>query len=129
MIQENAYTSNLVKEACVVINGQVFSYLDSGLTRDVFVNEDKTVVIKIDKEKGFNEEELRIYESARPDVQKNMARTWQEDGYLFQEYLDREWQSKVPLDQFVWAAKSRNEVGLDKDGNLKCYDLSEYMRY
>lgn len=129
MIQEHVHTSNLVKEACVVINGKVFSYLDSGLTRDVFVSEDKTVVVKIDREKGYNKEELQIYEGARPDVQKQMARTWQENGYLFQEYLDREWHDKVSLDQFVWAAKSRNEVGLDKDGNLKCYDLSEYMRY
>lgn len=114
-------------DTAIIINGQIFSYLDSGFTRDVFVNEEKTVVVKLEKEKGYNKEELEVYENTKD--KSRLAKTWVENGYLFQEYLDKDWHSKVPLNEFIWAGKCRNEVGLDKDGNLKCYDLSEYMRY
>jgi len=125
----------------VIVNGKAFTYKNSGLTRRVFVNKDKTLVVKIPVGKysqHFNDEELECWESASDDVKKELANTKRlENGYIIQEYLHTiddeitgEWLNRpMTMKEIRFASSCRDDVGYDKDGNLKCYDLHEYKKY
>lgn len=125
-----------VQKQAIVFDNEVFTYFDEGLTRYVFVNEDKTRVIKILIDatmKDYNTEEAEIYDKASDKVRSEMAETRLVAGGLLieQEFCnpikfdDRE----LDLKQLQFASACRDEVGWDKDGNLVCFDLDEYRRY
>lgn len=128
--------TNDVKKDAILYNGEIFTYLDSGLTRNVFVNESKTLVIKqlIFKDGfDFNEEEFNIYESADNEKKQKLAKTKLTHNGLFieQEYCSPIENDDRPLTigQILFASSCRDEVGWTLGGNLVCYDLDEYKKY
>lgn len=113
----------------VFYKDEVYTFLDSGLTRNVFVNSDKTKVIKllIDLD-GINHNEI---ESNLFDLDNDeMAFTEYDKEYniIVQEYIkpvDRE----LTLQEIKFSMSCRGEVGLNKLDKLVCYDLDEYKKY
>jgi hypothetical protein len=124
-----------IRKQPVLYKGEVFEYFDTGLTRYVFVNKDKTKVIKILIKADcidYNQEELEIYENADEETRKQLAETEMSDSRIIEQefcnpikFDDR----KLTIPQIRFAGACRNEVGWDLDGNLKCFDLDEYMKY
>lgn len=120
----------------VLYKGETFTYWDSGLTRHVFVNADKTKVIKflIEKDhKDYNLEEFNIWDKASDEVRNELAQTSLElEGSVIEQEFCNPIKfdgRKLSMKQILFAGRCRNEVGWDKDGNLKCFDLSEYKQY
>lgn len=135
IIEMNTIDESIIDQV-IIYKGEVYSYFDSGLTRYVFVNPDKTKVIKllINKfSKEYNEEEIEIYKNASEEMRKEMAETVMNyDGLV----VEQEFCSPIKFDnrtmtipQMLFAGSCRNEVGWDKDGNLKCFDLDEYKKW
>lgn len=125
----------------VIVNGEVFTYKNSGLTRRVFVNADKTKVVKIPVHANsfhFNTQEIDAWNDASEEVKKELAETQiLENGYIIQEYLHTfddkdtgEWLGRdLTMKELRFGKSCRDDVGFDKDGNLKCFDLHEYKLY
>ena len=125
---------NINEETILFHDNEMFQYYDEGMTRFVFVNEDKTKVIKILKSNNsfdYNKEENDIYQNAQEEIKKEMAETKLVNGFIEQEFvLPIKFSNKdLTIKQMLFAATSRDEVGWDKDGSLKCFDLSEYRKY
>lgn len=125
----------------IIVNGEVFTYKASGLTRRVYQNKDKTKVIKIALQESYyynNTEEASIYNSMSENVRAQMAETkLLDNGYIEQEFL---WTLDDPLtesmitrditiEEIRFARSCRNDVGFDKNGVMKCHDLEEYKKY
>lgn len=129
------------KADIIIINGEIFTYKNTGLTRRVFVNKDKTKVVKIlvsDDRFHFNTEEAEIWNKATEERRKEFAKTeLLETGEIVQEFLytlddpaTMKWLGRaLTMKEIRFAASCRNDVGFDKDGNLKCFDLHEYKKY
>ncbi len=127
---------NSIKDDAILYKDEIFTYFDSGLTRHVFVNADKTKVIKllINKDgSDFNSDEINIYNNASKKNKAEMAKTELTYGGLIieQEYcnpikLDKR---KLTIGQMLFATSCRNEVGWTAEGKLVCFDLDEYKRY
>lgn len=125
----------------VVVNGEPFFYKNSGLTRRVFANKEKTKVVKIPVDKfgqSYNDQEFDIWSKANLEKQAKLAQTEiQENGYIIQEYLHTIDDPETPLwlerdmtqEEIRFSKSCRSDVGYDKEGNLKCYDLHEYNQY
>lgn len=128
--------TDAVKNQAILYKGEAFSYFDSGLTRHVFVNSDKTKVIKIlidQHSKDYNLEEVEIYKKASKTTKAEMAQTIVTyDGFVVeQEFCNPiKWDNrKMSIPQITFATSCRNEVGWNKDGKLVCFDLNEYKQY
>lgn len=117
------------KATVIYHRGEIYEYLNQGLTREVFVNKEKTKVVKINKSLyDANSEELEIYNTS---FQKDkMAKTWKEDGLIIQEYCrpikDEDFKTIGEI-QFVQSC--RNDCGVNLNGVIVCYDLSEFKNY
>jgi len=122
----------------ILYKGECFTFFDTGLTRYVFANADKTKVIKIliEKEEGrfdFNAEEADIYINASDEKKSKLAKTeLTYNGTIIEQefcnpikFDDR----KMTIPQILFASSCRNEVGWTKEGKLVCFDLNEYMKY
>lgn len=125
-----------VSHDAILYKGEVFTFFDSGLTRNVFTNEDKTLVIKVLIErqyKDYNLEEAEIYENASDEKRAELAETKLVlNGLLIEQefcnpikFDDR----KLTIPQMLFASSCRDEVGWNKDGKLVCFDLDEYKKY
>lgn len=127
---------------CIYVEGEVFTYKSSGLTRKVYENADRTFVIKIHVDNNervdWNEREQKVWDEAHDIDKQNMAQTQLlKNGYIKQEFLyslDDERtkdfiQRDLTMKEIRFAQSCRNDVGFDKDGNLKCFDLEEYKNY
>lgn len=125
-----------IQNQAILYKGEAYTYFDSGNTRHVFVNPDKTKVIKILINKHFKEynlEEVQIYKNAKPADRELMAVTEiQYNGHV----VEQEFCNPIKLDdrkltiaQALFAGKCRNEVGWNKEGKLVCFDLDEYKKY
>ena len=125
-----------VSHEAIFYKGEVFTFFDSGLTRNVFTNDDKTLVIKVLIErqyKDYNLEEAEIYENASEEVRKEMAETkLVMDGFL----IEQEFCNPIKFDdrnqtipEMLFADSRRGEVGWTKEGKLVCFDLDEYKKY
>lgn len=125
----------------IIVNGEVFTYKASGLTRRVYQNKDKTKVIKIALQDSYyqnNLEEFEIYKKASDKVKAQMAETkLLPNGYIEQEFL---WTLNDPLtesmvtreitmEEIRFARSCREDVGFDKNGVMKCHDLEEFKKY
>lgn len=128
--------SSDVKKQVVLYKGEAYTYFDSGLTRHVFVNKEKTKVIKflIEKDmKDYNFEEADIYKTSSKKIRKEMASTKLEcNGMVIeQEYCNpvKMDNRKMTMAQILFASSCRNEVGWTNDGRLVCFDLDEYKKY
>ncbi len=125
----------------IIVNGEAFTFKNSGLTRRVFVNADKSKVVKVlvkGNSKDYNKEEIECWNGASDTVKKELAETeLLDNGYIMQEYLhtldDPEtanWLGRsLTMKEIRLAGSCRNDVGFDKDGNMKCFDLHEYKQY
>lgn len=135
IIQLDRIDSSVTKQT-ILYKGEAYTYFDSGLTRYVFVNKDKTKVIKLLIEKDsfdFNLEESEIYNNASDERKKELAKTeLTYDGLIIEQEFcnpikmdDRE----LTIPQMLFASSCRDEVGWTKEGKLVCFDLDEYKKY
>lgn len=143
---QRVVTVKEVKGDAVFHNGEVFTFHDTGLTRRVYVNADRTKVLKVPVsllDYDHNRREAEAWESMSEEKRKEFAeckllsngwlemeflvtlRELEEDEKLAEEWSDRE----VTAAEMAFAASCRNEVGFDKDKTMKCYDYDEYRRY
>lgn len=113
--------------------GEIYKYYDQGLSRYVFVNEEKTKVIKVQihPEMDDNEKEFNVYNKASEEDKEKMAHTKLIGGLIEQEYvIPIKWAGKsLTEEQKKFALSCRKEVGFRKDGTLVCFDLSDYKKY
>jgi hypothetical protein len=135
IIQQETVESS-IKEQAILYKGEVFTFFDSGQTRYVFTNKDKTKVIKILIEKNskdFNLEEDEIYRNASDEKRKELAETkLTMNGMIIeQEFCNpiKFDNRKLTIPQMLFASSCRNEVGWNKEGELVCFDLDEYRKY
>ena len=131
---ENIQISKDIKNSVIQHKGDIYNYYDSGLSRHVFVNADKTKVVKIPvnpSNQFFNDEEYEIYINSSEDKKKKLVKTEIYNGIIEQEYVTpiKYSDKKLLMSQIIFARSCREEVGWDKDGNLVCFDLSEYKKY
>ncbi len=135
VIKQDSIDSSIVNQA-IIYKGEVFTFFDVGLTRYVFVNKDKTKVIKLlIKKKGhdFNKEESDIWDNASDEKREELAKTELTYNGLI---IEQEFCNPIKLDdrkltipQMLFASSCRDEVGWNKDGKLVCFDLDEYKKY
>jgi hypothetical protein len=125
-----------IESQAIIHKGEAYTYFDSGLTRHVFVNADKTKVIKIlvnKHSKEYNEEEVEIYKNASEEMKAQMALTGSAyDGFVVEQEFCNPMKfdnRKMTMPQMLFASSCRNEVGWTLDGRLVCFDLDEYMKW
>lgn len=135
IINKDRIDSSVTKQA-ILYNGEMFTYFDVGLTRYVFVNKDKTKVIKILIDKrlhDYNLEESEIYENADDEIKKDFAKTeLTYDGSIIEQEFCNPIKfdgRKLTIPQILFASSCRDEVGWTADGRLVCFDLDEYKKY
>lgn len=129
------------KADVIFVNGQVFTYKNSGLTRRVFVNEDKTLVVKVPvdtQSQIHNDAEITFWGEASDEIKPQLAETKRlPNGWVIQEYLHtlddpetENWLGRSLTNKEIrFAASCRSDVGFDDEGNIKCYDLEEYKKW
>lgn len=132
-IVENKITVQEASQMSIMHQGEIFSYFDEGCTRYVFANEDKTKVIKLEKERRnnhYNELENEIYENALEENKKLMAKTKMVNGFIEQEFVlpIKFGGRRLTMEQIRFASSCRQEVGW-KGEDLVCYDLDEFKKY
>lgn len=122
------------KQMIILHEGQEFKYFDEGCTRYVFVDEDMSKVVKLEKiylESHHNKLELEIYNNANQQDKSKMAKTTLINGLIEQEFVTPIKFGGIKLNekQRWFAQRCRNEVGWNSEGELVCFDLDEYMKY
>jgi hypothetical protein len=135
----NVNTATVESTADVIlVNGEVFTYKNSGLTRRVFVNADKTLIIKVPitvLDQVHNDNEAELWSEADEETRSQLAETQRlSNGYILQEFLQtlddettEEWLNRpMSMSEIRFATSCRNEVGYDTNGKLKCYDYDEF---
>mgnify|MGYP003579199356 CR=1 FL=1 len=138
----NVNTATVESQADVIlVNGEVFTYKNSGLTRRVFVNKDKTLVIKVPTDKYYqrhNDNEAKLWNEASDEEKEQLAETKMlANGYILQEFLQTlddpdtaiNLGRTLTMDEIYFAGSCRNDVGFDTPGRLKCYDYDEIKKY
>ncbi len=125
----------------IFVNGEAFTYKNTGLTRRVFVNKDKTLVIKTPitrHDQRHNDKEAEYWDECTEEQRKELAETKRlSNGYILQEFLQTldddstpEWLGRpLTMAEIGFASSCRSEVGFDANGVLKCYDYDEYKKY
>ena len=88
----NVSTATVESTADVIlVNNEVFTYKNTGLTRRVFANKDKTLVVKVPIQVDFqhhNDNEATLWNEASDEVRSQLAETQRlSNGYILQEYL------------------------------------------
>ena len=88
----NVNTATVESTADVIlVNGEAFTYKNSGLTRRVFENKDKTLVVKVPIDVEYqrhNDNEATLWNEASEEVRSQLAETQRlPNGYIVQEYL------------------------------------------
>jgi hypothetical protein len=128
------YNSERKHPQSIFYRGEVWNYYDMGLTRVVYANEDKTRVVKfLIDEFGINHNRIESDIYLNANDKSELAKTvLLEDGFIVEQefvlpikFSDKE----LTLKQIQFAGKCRDEVGWDSEGNLKCFDLSEYKQW
>lgn len=121
------------KQLLVLHNNEVFKFFDEGCTRYVYVNKDKSKVVKINKDTclNSNQEESEIYQSAETADKELMAVTKLINGYIEQEFVlpVKFGGKKMNKEQRIFSDSCRGEVGWRANGQLVCFDLDEYKKY
>jgi len=138
----NVNTATVESKADVIlVNGEAFTYKNSGLTRRVFVNKDKTLIVKVPINVEYqvhNDNEAELWLEADDETRSQLAETKRlSNGYILQEFLQtlddettEEWLNRpMSMSEIRFATSCRNEVGYDTNGKLKCYDYDEFKKY
>ena len=134
-IIENKIALEEAREMAINYKGEIFEYWDEGLSRYVFVNKDKTKVIKLHKQRhggpDWNQQEVDIYNNASNEHKSKMAKTELNLGFIEQEFVTPiKWAGiKLTIPQILFANRCRNEVGWNRNNELVCFDLDEYLKY
>jgi hypothetical protein len=133
-VLEHEFTLQQAKSMVIMHKGEAYTFFDQGNTRHVFVNADSTKVIKIlqrDTGLDYNSEEVNIYQNADDEDKAKMVKSELSNGMVEQEFVTpiKFGGKRLSIAEKLFASKCRNEVGWDKDGNLRCYDLDEYLKY
>ncbi len=125
----------------ILVNGVPFFYKNTGNTRRVFVNKEKTLVVKVPittLDQQYNDNEAQKWDEFSDEVRTQFAETkLLEGGYVVQEYLHtmddpetENWLGRnMTMSEVRFALSCRNEVGYDANGVLKCYDYDEFKKY
>jgi len=125
----------------IFVNGEAYTFKNTGLTRRVFVNKEKTLVIKVPTQTHFqihNDNEAKLWAEASDEIRLQLAETKQlSNGYILQEYLhtldDKDTEAwlgrSMKMSEIRFATSCRNDVGYDDEGRLKCYDYDEFKKY
>ena len=118
-ILENKISVEQARNMVIIHQNEAFTYFDEGCTRFVFVNKDKSKVIKINKSnsKNFNQDEIDIWDGASEETRKDFAKTNYINLLIEQEFvLPIKYAGiKLNMEQIRFAQSCRNEVGW-KDG-------------
>lgn len=75
IISQDKLDSSITSQA-IMYKGELYTYFDKGFTRYVFVNKDKTKVIKLLINKNgenYNENEFEIYNDASDELKSKFA--------------------------------------------------------
>lgn len=135
IIQQDKLDKDITKQV-ILYKDEAYTFFDTGLTRYVFTNKDKTKVIKIliENREGrfdYNEEEFEIYQNASDEKRKELACTEMNGRIIEQEFCTpiKFDTREMTIKQMLFAKSCRNEVGWTKDGKLVCFDLDEYKKY
>lgn len=132
-LNANELSLENAKSQVLFHKGEVFTFFDEGCTRYVYTNADNTLVIKFPKTHcdHFNIEENEIYQNADDEKRTKLASTILINGLIEQEFCTpiKFGGKKLSIAQRLFAGQCRNEVGWNKDGELVCFDLDEYMKY
>lgn len=125
---------NDARNMVIIYKGKPFKYFDEGCTRYVFVNEDRSKVIKLlrrDIGLNYNEEEVKIYERASDEDKAQMAKPVLHNGFVEQDFcLPIKFGGKrLTIPQKLFASSCRDEVGWTEEGTLVCFDLDEFKKY
>lgn len=118
----------------VLYKGELYTYFDEGLTRKVYANADKTKVIKfLHNEDGlnYNIEEFEVYEKSTEKNKLAITQISEDNRIIEQEFvLPIKYSKKeLTMSEIRFAGRCRHEVGWNKEGNLVCFDLSEFNKY
>lgn len=134
-IVKQSRVTDAIKSSTILYKGEAYTFFDEGLTRYVFVNNNKTKVIKllIDNAYDFNKLEAEIYNKASEEVKKEFAHTkLTTNGTI----IEQEFCNPIKFDdrlltipQMLFAGRCRQEVGWTNDGRLVCFDLDEYNKW
>ena len=138
----NVNTATVESKADVImVNGEAFTFKNTGLTRRVFENKSKTLIIKVPVRKEYqdhNDNEAKLWEEATEEERSQLAETKRlSNGYILQEYLHtlddddtEKWLNRpMTMAEIRFATSCRNDVGYDTEGRLKCYDYDEFKQY
>lgn len=136
---ENVISFNELKKSndVVIYKNEVFYYFDTGLSRKVYVNEEKTKVIKIEINDYpyHNKKEFEIYKNSNQKDLMCFTEYVNELNIIIQDFViplkfaNETLKSKLTIKDFVFASSCRNEVGFDKNNKLICFDLDEFKKY
>jgi len=125
-----------IKNQVILYKNETFSFFDAGLTRYVFVNQQKTKVIKLlikNNCHNYNIDEFEVYQNSSEEIKNEMAKTeLTYDGAIIeQEFCNpiKMDKRKMSISQMLFASSCRQEVGWTSDGRLVCFDLDEYKKY
>jgi hypothetical protein len=134
MIEELVKSGNEMGYNHILYDGEVYGYYDEGLTRRVYVNSDRTRVIKVLINVdgiNYNQEEHEIYLKSGNKDEMAYTEISSDGMVIIQEYVMpiKKYEFDLTLKDIKFALSCRNEVGLNSDGKLVCYDLSEYRKY
>lgn len=125
----------------ILVNGEVFTYKNTGLTRRVFVNKEKTLIIKVpitNQYQEHNDNEAELWNTASDEDKEQLAETKRlSNGYILQEFLQtlddpttKDYLGRpMTMKEVNFAMSCRNDVGYDTEGRLKCYDYDEFKKY
>lgn len=118
----------------IMHNNETFKYWDEGCTRYVYVNADRTKVVKIEKMKHstkWNEDEINRYKEASDEDRELMAPTRLIGNIIEQDFVlpIKYGGKRLNIEQADFAASCRSEVGWTRDGRLVCFDLDEFKKY
>lgn len=123
------------RQLTILHNGVVYKFFDEGSTRFVYVDDDMTTVLKLNKNKigkDWNAEELEIWENSSEEDKKLMAETkLLKRGFIEQKFVTpiKYGGRKLNQEQKEFATSCRNEVGWNEKGELICFDLDEFKKY
>jgi len=126
----------------IIVNGEAFTFYRSGLTRRVFVNADRSKVIKVPVSKddySHNIKEAQMWQEMDEEKRKLFVPCrLLSDNLLEMDFVyildDPETDKKfgnidLSISDIKFAMSCRNEVGFDKEGKLRCFDYDEFKQY
>lgn len=121
-----------ISEDSVLYKEELYDYFDEGLTRKVYVNQNKTKVIKLCIDSLYhNKKEFEIYKEFSEEDRDQMALTIMNKGVIEQEFCNPiKFDDRIlTIKQTLFAKSCRDEVGWNSCGELVCFDLNEFKKY